>query len=365
MPVELHDSVPISGVRRTEDGYLVADVKVARTGIQTYRGSEVGMPDRDFVRVYRPEEEVFAKDSLNTYAHRPVTMGHPEEPVTADNWKTHAVGQTGGEVARDGDMVRVPMAIMDSESILQVFNGERELSMGYMSELEFTDGKTPAGEPYDAIQRSLRMNHLAVVAKARGGSELKIGDNNSGGGPMPGEPTKTRTVLVDGLSVETTDAGAQAIEKLQKQLTDAESAHKTVLADKDKEIATKDGEIDKLKKQVLDAAAIDRMVADRADLIAKAKKIHPEVKTDGLSAGEIRSNAVKAIVGDSAIEGRSPEYIEARFDVLADSANDKSTETRDGAGGDPLKNGIKPNTQHADGGWGDVLGSAGLSKKEG
>ena len=36
------DSVPVTGVRRTEDGYLVAEARVARTGIQDYLGTEIG-----------------------------------------------------------------------------------------------------------------------------------------------------------------------------------------------------------------------------------------------------------------------------------------------------------------------------------
>ncbi len=37
----LHDSVSVSAVRRTTDGYLVAEARVARTGIQDYLGTEV------------------------------------------------------------------------------------------------------------------------------------------------------------------------------------------------------------------------------------------------------------------------------------------------------------------------------------
>ena len=60
----LHDSVTVSGVRRTEDGYLVAEARVARTGIQDYLGTEIdpdnehGLRDKPIVRVYRPESAV-------------------------------------------------------------------------------------------------------------------------------------------------------------------------------------------------------------------------------------------------------------------------------------------------------------------
>lgn len=98
----LHDAVEISGTRRTADGYLVADARVARTGIQTYAGFEVdpdgslGLRDKATVRVYRPDDEVFADAAMRSYAYRPVTNDHPSEAVTADNWRDVSVGQTGG-----------------------------------------------------------------------------------------------------------------------------------------------------------------------------------------------------------------------------------------------------------------------------
>src|SRR5688572_26799879 len=94
------DAVSIAGTRRRDDGYLVADARVARTGVQLYAGYEVGKPEMAVVRVYRPDTEVFSRDTLASFAHRPVTNDHPDVPVTADNWKDHAVGNTSDEIAR-------------------------------------------------------------------------------------------------------------------------------------------------------------------------------------------------------------------------------------------------------------------------
>ena len=137
----------------------------------------------------------------------------------------------------------------------------------------------------------------------------------------------TRKVVIDGLTIETTDQGAQAIEKLQKQLTDADKAqsdaktqHDAAIAAKDKEIATKDGEIDKLKGEVMDAEALDKAVTERADLIGKAKSI-ADADYTGKSPADIRKAAVVAKLGDEAIKDKSDAYIEARFDVLCEDAD--------------------------------------------
>jgi hypothetical protein len=193
--MQLRDIVALDGVRRTGDGYLVASARIARTGIQIYSGDEVGKPALSRVRVYRPEAEVFHRDALHSMAHRPITLDHPREAVTADNWRGLAVGQTGDEVARDGDFVRVPLVLMDAEAIRAIEAGKRELSLGYTVDLKWEPGKTPAGEVYDAIQTAIRANHLAVVTAARGGPELRIGDD---GEDDMADAIKTRTVMVDG-----------------------------------------------------------------------------------------------------------------------------------------------------------------------
>lgn len=324
----LFDRVPAENLRLTDDGYLVGEAKVARTGIQEYLASEMGLKDGDpnrRIRVYRPEDEVFQQDAMKSYAYRPVTVDHPPEMVNADNWRQYSRGQTGAEVARDGETIRVPMVLMDKTAIQDWQDGKRELSMGYTSEIEFSDGETPNGEKYDAIQRNMKMNHLALVARARGGSELRLGDDDKGASKMT--DTKLRTVNVDGFSVETTDAGVQAIEKLQKQLSDeqsklsdAEEAHAEAVAAKDKEIAAKDAEIDDLKKKVMSDEDIDNEVRARADLIGKAKTVN-DADYSGKSANDIRKACVVAKLGDKAIEGKSDAYIEARFDSLVEAAD--------------------------------------------
>ncbi|PZU74992.1 MAG: hypothetical protein DI546_09460 [Rhizobium sp.] len=176
--MHLQDKLTIDSKRRTRDGYLTVSAKVARAGnVQLYNGDEVGKPEMQVVRVYRPADEVFSNDTMQSFAHRPVTLGHPSQAVSSTNWKDVAKGWSDGEVVRDGDFVRVSMLLADAGTIQEIEDGTRELSMGYDCSLDFTAGVSPSGEAYDAIQRGIRSNHIAVVPKARGGSELRIGDS--------------------------------------------------------------------------------------------------------------------------------------------------------------------------------------------
>ena len=163
-------------MRETADGYLVCQPRIARTGIQLYTGAEVGRPDLEQVRVYRPESEVMHRDALKSLAGKPVTIEHPDEPVTAKNWKDLAVGHLGDEVLRDGEFVRVPLILMDAEAIGIARSGKRELSVGYSAVLQWADGVTPSGEPFDVTQTAIRANHVAITHTARGGDKLRMGD---------------------------------------------------------------------------------------------------------------------------------------------------------------------------------------------
>ncbi len=329
MNTMLFDTIEATGARITNDGFLVAEANVARTGIQLYSAGELGMDGdaKKVIRVYRSPEEVFAADAMASYAHRPVTVDHPSVMIDASNWKQFAKGQTGDEVLRDGDFVRVPMMLMDAAAIDEWRDGKRELSMGYTMDLQVTDGETPDGETYDAVQTNLRMNHLALVSRARGGSTLRLGDFRVTSEDSNMSDVKLTTITVDGLSVETTDAGAQAISKLTEDLgnalvasDEAAETHKTELAAKDIELATKDAEIEDLKGKVLSDEDIDKRVNDRADLIAMAKQVADKDYT-GMTDVNIRKTAVVAALGQEAIDGKSDDYVQARFDILCDDAN--------------------------------------------
>ncbi|CAM3514386.1 DUF2213 domain-containing protein [Agrobacterium radiobacter] len=357
--MQFTDAVTVSGTRRTADGYLIAEAKSVRTGIQLYSGDEVGKPEMPIVRVYRPAEQVFADTSLQSFTHAPVTMNHPDEAVTAENWKDLAIGEVSTAAKKDGEWVHLPLILKDAKAIAEVEEGKRELSAGYTCELVWGDGVTPDGQQFDATQTNIKINHLAVVTRARAGSQARIGDGASWGAApfIPDHNPKKETIMtlktvtVDGIPVEVTDQGAVVIGTLQTRLADAnakaekaEAAHTAALAAKDAELAKKDAELDAMKAKVLSDADLDKRVQDRADLIAVASVIAKDVKTTGLSDAAIRKAVVAAKLGDAAIAGKADAYIDARFDILAEDAKKE-------AGADPfarvVSDGLKSNLNDA------------------
>lgn len=340
--MQLFDAVTLGDARITGDGYLVCDARIARTGIQIYAGREVGKPEMDKVRVYRPAEEVFHQDALASFAHKPVTIDHPSEAVSASNWKKYAVGLTGDIIAKDGGFVRVPMTLMDGAAIDTVKAGKRELSCGYTCDLKWEAGKTADGEEYDAIQTNIRGNHLAIVGAGRAGSGCRIGDDNNG------KPTMQKITL-DGITVEVSDTAAQVIAKVQQQLHDANSKilqmtadHATVLKAKDTELGAKDAEIEKLKGQVVTGDKLDALIAERSSVIDAARQIVGDsLDFKGKSPAEIRRATVAAKLGDAKVKDKSDDYVAALFDGM--TGDDKVT-TRDPVRSAYMSNDAKPNT---------------------
>ena len=339
--------------RITNDGYMVASARSARTGIQTYLGAELGRDGMSQVRVYRPESSVFDKASLASFSHKPATDDHPPVAVDASNHKKYAVGHIGEDIARDGEYVRVPLLLTDQSMIDKVRAGKAELSMGYSMTLDWSAGTTDAGEAYDAIQRDIRINHVAVVDRGRAGPSVRIGDawQPIETKPEPKPPTQDgkskmtlRTIVVDGISVETTDQGAQAIEKLTKEnkqladmaSTDAKAAadtlkstvdklttdHAAVVAEKEKELGAKDGEIKALKDAAMTPEKLDVLVADRSALIGKASQIVKDADFSGKTDEQIQAICVDAHYGESTAKDKSAEYVAGMFGAIKVS-NDK------------------------------------------
>ena len=196
--------------RIIDGGYLRAMPKIARTGIQLYHGRECGRDDVEKVRVYRPQDAVFSTDAVKSYTHLPVTLEHPGVAVDSSNWKKYAVGETGDEVLRDGGTVRVPMMLRDAAAIEAIKDGKNQISVGYSCDLEWVNGVTDDGDKYDAVQRNIRGNHVAIVSTARGGPELKFGDK--------GERTMDlKTITIDGVECQMDSTAIMLVKKLQDE----------------------------------------------------------------------------------------------------------------------------------------------------
>lgn len=156
----------------TSEGYLICkNVPIARTGKQDYLAREMGVADADperVIPVMRNPEDVFSVETLASFEGKPVTLTHPPEDVTPENWAAYAKGHVQN-VRRSGDHIKADLVITDPMLINQVRSGSmRQVSCGYHCDY------TADGTGYK--QTRIRGNHVAVVPLGRAGAAVSIQD---------------------------------------------------------------------------------------------------------------------------------------------------------------------------------------------
>lgn len=184
------DSIPLKKAYYTAEGFLRDKPVLTSTGIFEYTNS-----DGSIRRELRLPEDVFDPKSLQSFKGKPVVISHDAGLITKDNVGENSIGAILSDGERFGDDVRAEIIIHDTDEMKDC--GYKELSLGYNLDLEEKSGEWH-GQHYDAIQRNIRINHLALVREARAGEQARLNldgrDNNTliGGKKMKNPRKATR-----------------------------------------------------------------------------------------------------------------------------------------------------------------------------
>lgn len=204
------DSIPLNQTYYTAEGYLVDRPVVTSTGIFEYIEAN-GSKRREL----RLPEEVFDPESLKSYRGKPIIITHDAGLITKDNVGEEEIGTIMSEGYRSGEDVRAEVIIHDIKKMQA--SGLMELSLGYNLDLEETPG-TWNGQHYDAIQRNIRINHLALVAKARAGECARLNIDSRDAKRLKGvQGMKKTKKTTHGDSILTDEELAKAIEDYKKR----------------------------------------------------------------------------------------------------------------------------------------------------
>lgn len=324
--IKFSDSVSIGDVKKTSEGYLVATSRIARTGVQEYLASELGIIGDGVIRINRPANEVFAKDALASLSRAPITINHPTEMVDADNWADLAVGEIGDNVMRDGEWIVVNPMIKDAKGRAVAETTHKELSLGYTAELQ----DAPAGADYDFDMVGFKFNHLALVPQARAGHQARIGDSaiNWGAAPLT---VKDKEPKMDLIKVMVGDKAVQVAADDANTVTALVADHQKVVDGLKAELASVKIEAADAAKSVKTDEEIAQMVADSvaeiAEVSAKAVKLVDGYDAAGKDAMTIRRDVIAAVYGDEAVADlQSDAEITAAFKVARSTVADKTRE---------------------------------------
>lgn len=160
------DSIPMDRTYYTEEGYLVDHPIVTRCGIFEY-----AKPDGGIRYELRLPEEVFSEKSLASYEGKPIIITHAAGEIDKNNVHEEQIGTILSKGYRDGENVRCKIVIHNTDALKKC--GLKELSLGYGLNLDETPGEYN-GQKYDAVQRDIEVNHLALVCEARAGDRARL-----------------------------------------------------------------------------------------------------------------------------------------------------------------------------------------------
>ena len=292
---------------KTDEGFIKDSPIIGRTGILVYMNA-----DGSTRREYRPPEEAFKADSLASIRGKPITMGH-HGLVTNETYKqSKPIGTVLSEGKQDGNNIRADVVIYDLNT------DDRELSCGYQTELEETPGVTEDGQHYDAIQRNIVYNHLAIVPRGRAGNARL---NMDGEQILESEVDKmSKKIKLDNgieydvpAEVEVAFGAMIAKADEQKKELDAMTA----------KFDSATAEIEKLKQDAAKAEAdfkakFDDAVKTTIELRTIAQK-HGIEKADEMSNEEIKKAVVMKVHPKLNLDGKSAEYIAVAFDLAKDT----------------------------------------------
>lgn len=156
----------------------VKDNPISKVGVFDYLGAEIGAPVPDKIyRVLRPPEELASEETINSFKLTPFIIEHEMLGKHATPAEMKGIqGVIGENVYFDPPYLRANIKIFSDVALSNIDSGKIDLSPGYRSKYEFISG-IYEGQHYDAIQRHLRGNHLALVDEGRTGPDVAVQDH--------------------------------------------------------------------------------------------------------------------------------------------------------------------------------------------
>ena len=282
---------------------------ISKAGVFAYLGRNIPNCDFEPDRLYnvlRPPEELSDPDTIASFRLLPWINDHammgPEESgqLAAEQKGIHGV--IGEDIYFEGDTLYANLKVFSNRLAELIDSGKRELSAGMRCRYEKTSG-VYNGQRYDAIQRTIRGNHLALVASGRMGPEVAVLDSlnftfDAKDVAMADEKKEdkgTEGTEKKGMTLE------EASEHLSKIIPMVAEMHETIskLAGKSDStedpsaVATDAEEEAKKDKEKKDGEAMDaKAMASAMDAMDKTIK--------GLSAelNAVKTGGVKAMLGE-------------------------------------------------------------------
>lgn len=173
-------------IRTPEDCLICVGATIARTGFQDYLGKDLidteadellenGIDKEAIYRVYRSPDDVFSKETIDSFQGKTFTLTHPDKLLTVESIADYDCGHVmnvrkAEETLPDGNFALLAdIMVTDKDVIEKILNGLRELSCGYKYHIKLIGN--------NLAQCDIIGNHVALVENARAGKYASIIDS--------------------------------------------------------------------------------------------------------------------------------------------------------------------------------------------
>jgi hypothetical protein len=334
--------------KKDEDGFLKCRANILKETIMNYGVSELDGIPKDFkgdtVRMYVPLSEIEDPESIKSLEGVSIVAGD-HTWLTPELISDYGMGQVAGTPQVAAPFLGCDLMVTNPDAISAIENGEiGEISAAYRAETDFTPG-TFNNEVYDAVQRSIRYNHIAVIPKGhgRGGAEVRILNQKKQEDVKMTVRIKLRNtgkyINVDEEAAPAIEAEGDAAEAKTEGMTDKISA----LEGKNESLQQLQAEIEELKgelsvyKEKLDELLSEEAVEGAAEGMIEEKGEADEIIENGFPIekekektefknslrkvhGTKLHNAVLTAIGVNT-EGMSAEAMKGAFKAQHQIAN--------------------------------------------
>lgn len=162
------------------DYWYIKENPITKEGVFPYLGRQISPelePDKIY-QVLRPIEEL--RKGADSFKLIPIVDDHTmlgKDYTPAEEKGIHGV--TGEEATEKNGVFYNDIKLFSEKIKDLIKNGKKELSLGYFCQYDLTPGEWK-GRHYDAIQRDIKGNHLALVQEGRMGHDVCVQDQALG-----------------------------------------------------------------------------------------------------------------------------------------------------------------------------------------
>jgi len=277
----------------------IKDNPLSKVGVFPYSGAQISPelePDKIYY-VYRPENELADQACIDSFKLVPWTdehamLGSEDEGLLPAEQKG-IQGVIGEEVYYKDGYLKGNIKIFSETLSRLIADGKKALSIGYRCVYDIESGSYN-GQKYDAIQRNIRGNHLALVDEGRAGPDVAVQDQlkytfDSLELKMADQTTETKD---EEITLESLNDKIEAIRQIVEKLTSAsDEEEKPATLDEDEE--KKD---DKKTEDADEDKEDDKKAEDADEDKEKASAMDAQLKQVTKELNDLKNNGLKTLL---------------------------------------------------------------------